>query len=148
LRFFVAALIDRLDEVRRQLTGSEASPVEAIDRLLATLLAQPSAGIVAQFEAYLEAARRPEVRREVAQVIAALERLAQALLEAAGAERPATGARALVALIDGFALHRVAWPNRRGDRQALRRALVDLLAGQLLTEAERASRDARLVEVR
>jgi DNA-binding transcriptional regulator YbjK len=128
MRFFTGELLARLEEVRALMAERRLAPVDAIDALLELLLSQPATTTVAQFEAYLEATRRPELRAEVKRVMVALERLAEALLEATGAARPAESARVFVALLDGFALHRIAWPRRRGDRELLRSAMVDLLA--------------------
>jgi DNA-binding transcriptional regulator YbjK len=144
MRFFTTELLARLEGVRALVVDQRLTPVEAIDALLELLLSQPSATTVAQFEAYLEATRQPEVRAEVKRVMVALERLAEAFLEAAGAARPADGARVFVALLDGFALHRVAWPRRRGERELLRAAMLDLFAAQTLTDEQREQRHARL----
>jgi DNA-binding transcriptional regulator YbjK len=138
MRVFSRELLTQLEVVQGMLTGQELSPTQAVDRLLDLLLSQPHARIVAQFETYLEAARRPEVREEVKQLIKALEGVAAAGLAAAGARSPSEGARAFVALLDGFALHRVAWPGRRREREMLRRAMLDLFVAQTFSDRERA----------
>jgi hypothetical protein len=48
--------------------------------------------------------------------------VAEAALRAAGAQRPAEGARAFVAMIDGLGLHRIA-SGREGDTESALRAL-------------------------
>lgn len=144
LRFFTAELLERLEGVSALIAEQRLTPIEAIDTLLELLLSQPSARTVAQFDAYLEASRRPEVRDEVKRVMVALERLAEAVLDAAGANDPASGARVFVALLDGFALHRIAWPRRHGERELLRAAMTDLFAAQMLTDEQRRQRHARL----
>jgi DNA-binding transcriptional regulator YbjK len=138
MRVFSNQLLTQLEVVRAMLTGRELSPAQAVDRLLDLLLSQPPARIVAQFETYLEAARRPEVREEVKRLIMALEGVAAAGLAAAGAQSPGEAARAFVALLDGFALHRVAWPGRRREREMVRRAMLDLFVAQTLSDRERA----------
>ena len=80
----------------------------------------------------------PSRRSEVKRAIAALERLAEVALTAAGATRPADGARAFVALIDGFALHRLAWPRERRDRTELREAVLALFIAYTMDPGERA----------
>ena len=87
--------------------------------------------MVAQFESYLEATRRPQARAEVKRAMSGFEQLAEAMLTSVGAVRPAEGARMFVALLDGFALHRLAWPGRSGERQLLREAILSLLAAQI-----------------
>jgi DNA-binding transcriptional regulator YbjK len=138
MRVFTGRLLSELEVVRAILTGQELPPIEAVDALLEVLMAQPQARIVAQFETYLEATRREEVREEVRHLIEALEAVAAAGLAAAGARNPTEGARAFVALLDGSALHRVAWPRRRGDREVLREAMIDLFVAQTLDDRERA----------
>jgi DNA-binding transcriptional regulator YbjK len=144
LRIFQAELLAQIEDLQTRTASQRLTPVQAVDALLGVLLAEPASRIVAQFEGYLEAARRPEQRPSVASVIEAFERLAESMLTAAGAQRPAEGARAFVALIYGFALHRVAWPRPRGDRAALRRAMLDLFLLQLLDNEERRDLGSRL----
>jgi TetR/AcrR family transcriptional regulator, regulator of biofilm formation and stress response len=144
LQVFQTELLEQIDALRAQVASQQLTPIEAVDMLLAVLLAEPGPRIVAQFEGYLEASRRPEHRPAVAAVITAFERLAESVLAAAGARRPADAARAFVALVDGFALHRVTWPRPRGDRVALRRAMLDLFLAQLLSDDERSELDVRL----
>jgi DNA-binding transcriptional regulator YbjK len=143
MRVFSSELLTQLEVVQGMLTGQELSPAQAVDRLLDLLLSQPHARIVAQFETYLESARRPEVREEVKRLIKALEGVAAAGLAAAGARSPAEGARAYVALLDGFALHRVAWPGRRREREMLRQAMLDLFVAQTLSDRERTQKYER-----
>lgn len=144
LRVFMAEFVLRLDVVTSAIGERRLAPAEAADLLVRALLAEPRSHVVAQFEAYLEATRRPEPPAEVKDAIAALERLARATLSAAGAARPADGARAFVALTDGFALHRMAWPRGRSDRTQLREAFLSLFIAYTMDADERAGWDARL----
>ncbi len=144
LRVFMADFVERLDAVTTAITEQRLTPAQATDRLVAALLAEPAPRIVAQFEGYLEVTRRAQPPPEVKRAIAALERLAEAALAAAGATRPADGARAFVALIDGFALHRLAWPRGRRDREALREAILSLFIAYTMDARERADWAARL----
>jgi DNA-binding transcriptional regulator YbjK len=118
MRVLAAEEVEALDAIARAVAS--LTPDEVLDRFVGALLAQPAARNVAQFEAYLEVTRRPELREEVGAVLVAFERLAEAALRAAGAARPAEGARAFVALADGFALHRLAHPRGGADAEALR----------------------------
>jgi DNA-binding transcriptional regulator YbjK len=125
LRLFVADSIERLERATAALHTLD--PAKAIDLFVAGLMAVPQQETVAQFETYLEVARRPELAAETRQVIGAYERLAATALELAGVERPAEAARSFVALADGFALARVAQPQRDGHAEALRAGLLALL---------------------
>jgi hypothetical protein len=69
------------------------------------------------------------------------EELAELSLAALGAHRPAQAAAAFVALIDGFALHRLARPDSdRNDAQALFDALQALFLSFAMDEPERERR--------
>lgn len=112
LRVFVAAEIEVLQGITAAIAEEELTADEILDRFVAALLAEPPSHTVAQFEAYLEVTRRPDLRDEIRAVLDAYEALAATTLAAAGAD-PA-GARAFVALADGFALQRLA----RGEQDA------------------------------
>jgi DNA-binding transcriptional regulator YbjK len=144
LRVFMGDFVARLDLLTATIGERRLAPAEAADLLVRALLAEPRSRVVAQFEAYLEVTRRPEPPPEVKDAIAALERLARATLAAAGAPRAAEGARAFVALTDGFALHRLAWPRGRTDRTRLREAFLSLFIAYCMDADERAGWDARL----
>jgi len=85
-------------------------PGRAIEQLVGVLLDEPEAATIAQFETYLEAARRAELRPEIERVLDAFEEPVRVTLSSLGADPTP----AFVALADGFALHRVA---ARRDRQ-------------------------------
>jgi hypothetical protein len=94
---------------------------------VAALTGTPEIHITAQFAAYLEASRRPALQHEVQRAVSACEHLAETALHVIGAQDPHAGARAVVALIDGFALHRLAWPRQTSDTSALTTALRAVL---------------------
>lgn len=143
-RVFSQELLARIDALRELLATQQLTPREALEGLLELIIAEPRAQIIAQFEVYLQASRQPGLTDAVAAVIAGFEALTEAALAFAGARNPQAGARAFVALIDGFALHRAAWPRPQDDRQALRDALLDLFLAQTLSDDERRELDARL----
>lgn len=124
-------LIARIDEVVEGLVGGAASADEVITQLVGLVGGARSTELAAQFEVYLQGARRPELQSVVHQVMAGFERAAEVALRAAGVPRPWEAARAVVALLDGFALHRVAWPRGGADRVALEAGVRALLAGFL-----------------
>jgi DNA-binding transcriptional regulator YbjK len=123
LRFFVGETVARLDALAGALAAQELTVDQAIELFAGALSAVPEREVVAQFEAYLEVSRRPDVRTEVQAAMAAFERLAEAALSAAGVDRAAEAAPAFLALVDGFALQRIV----RGDAP-LRDGLRTLLA--------------------
>ena len=134
-----------LEATAAQVAAEPREPREAMDEFVAVLLAEPEAATVAQFETYLEAARRPELRPEVERVLDAFEELVRATLESLGAPAPRNAARAFVALADGFALHRLAARRDEDHAEALRDGLVALFAGLALQseQAEALSLSAR-----
>ncbi len=83
----------------------------------------------AQLDFYVSAVRMPSLRPHVANVLDAFERLAEKALVAADVPDAAVGARAFVALADGFLLHRRARPRGDVDREALAVGVRALLTG-------------------
>jgi TetR/AcrR family transcriptional regulator, regulator of biofilm formation and stress response len=144
LQAFVTEQVEQLDGLAASIAERGASPDEVADLFAATLVGAPVKHDIAQFEIYLEAARNPEMREAVADALAAFERLAATALKAAGAKRPAEGARAFVALADGFALHRLARPRGEEDVAALREGLRSLAIAYAMEDDERAAWDERL----
>jgi DNA-binding transcriptional regulator YbjK len=138
LRAFVVASIEELDDLTRAVSESALSPAQTVQLLVDTLVAEPRASTIAQFEIYLEAARRSELQAEVKKILASFEDLARSTLRSLGARDPKQGARALVAVADGFALQRLAAPRGRQDMTALRESLLDLLVIQLMSDDDHA----------
>lgn len=142
--FFMAQFAERMDAVTRAISDQRLAPAKAADLIVTLLLSTPEYEITAQFEGYLEATRRPRPVPEVTRTIEALERLAEATLAAAGARNPPDGARAFIAMLDGFALNRLAWPRGTRDRTALRDAILSLFIAYTMDEEERADWARRL----
>jgi DNA-binding transcriptional regulator YbjK len=145
LRTFVADEASRLQELATQLGRDERSPDEVAAALSeAAMPAGPLPWALAQFEAYLEAARGSALREPVAEALAAYEQVATTALAAADAPAAAEVAPAFNALTDGFALHHLARP-RPDDVDGLRRALRLLFLGVLVEhgQADRAVELAR-----
>jgi TetR/AcrR family transcriptional regulator, regulator of biofilm formation and stress response len=128
-----------LEATAARVAAEPREPQEAMEEFVAVLLAEPEAATVAQFETYLEAARRPELRPEVERVLDAFEELVRAALDSLDAPAPRNAARAFVALADGFALHRLGARRDEDHAGALRDALLALFAG-LALQAENAQR--------
>ena len=144
LRTFVADEAARLEAIAEQLDRDADRPDLAAALSEASMPSGPLPWALAQFEAYLQAARDEAMRPPVADALAAYEHVAELALSAAGApaESAAGAAPAFNALADGFALHRLARPQA-GDVAALQRALRLLFLGLLVEQGE-LDRAARL----
>jgi DNA-binding transcriptional regulator YbjK len=116
--------------------------VQEIARRFADSLAARSRDVtIGQFEVYLEAARNPDLRPSVVAALDAFEQLAASALAALGARQPEEAAVAFVALIDGFALHRIARHRPvEEDSVILFEAMRALFIAQVLDEDELAAR--------
>jgi DNA-binding transcriptional regulator YbjK len=114
LKLFVDEEAARLTALVERLEGQDLPPLE-IARLFRSEL-EPD---VAQFELYVEAARRPRLREVARRSIEMYGTVAAAALRAAGEKDPALEPRAFVALFDGYGLHRVAGCDDQGLEDAL-----------------------------
>ena len=132
-----------LADVALSITG--ASATQFAERFAEVLVANPTPTLVAHYQMYLEAGRNPALRPAVADALAAFEDLAARLLAAAGARDPQGAAEAFLALLDGFALHRLARP-RDPDREAaaLFTAMRALFLEQVMDAATREELHERL----
>lgn len=119
------------------------SPADLAARFAAALTASDRTDALAEIEAYLHAARHPELRPVVREAFAAFERVTEAALRAGGSPRAAAGARAFNALADGFLLRHLADPQP-GDEDALREALLSLAIAYAMPDDERERWRARL----
>lgn len=138
--YFFSSMAELLDTAVRHFAAQEesriaeliaAAPTDISPDEVATLLVADAATadrvhVLAGFEVLLHSARHDEPLPPVAELLESRYRLAEAGLRALGAVQPATGARALVALLDGFALQRLAAPAHDDD-EALRQAVVGFL---------------------
>ena len=143
LRLFVDEEVERLGALAERLREAHPAPSTIAELVVAELAAVDPDGNVAQFELYLEASRRPRLHDAAAACVDAYAGAAEAALRAAGASRPAEGARAFVALIDGFALARIA-SGRRESREDLAGSLLDLFIAFAMDPDERAAWRRRL----
>jgi len=119
----------RLDESIRTIVQDNMTAEAAIDHLIDTLLGSSSEDVAAQFEIYLECARRPQLQSAAHQIMVSFERAAESALRGLCIATPGDRARMVVAIIDGFALHRRAWPRGDADRRAMSNALHTVVAG-------------------
>ena len=110
LRLATDERVEQLDALVEAAPDSPPPPGELGQRFLAEIIARPTADILAQFEMYLEAARKPEMQPTAGAAIDAFERVAQHGLARLGEHDDRGMAIAISALVDGFAIHRLARP--------------------------------------
>jgi DNA-binding transcriptional regulator YbjK len=152
MRTAVAARVAELQALATSTSGATAgcsagrsadSPDALASRLASALSSPDRTASLAHMEAYLHAARTPALRAAVGDALASFEAVARSALRAAGAHRPAEGARAFVALADGFLLHLLAHPRPDDERQ-LREAIRALFIAYAMDDDERRMWDDRL----
>jgi DNA-binding transcriptional regulator YbjK len=128
--------VERLEQLVLDLAPRELSPTDWAREVSATLwedLESEPARAVAFYEFVLEAARRPELREEVARWEVAQLRLAEVGLRAAGSDDPETDAMVVVAAITGLVIAQLGSPHEDFERDVLRPALERLFV-QLTSE--------------
>jgi DNA-binding transcriptional regulator YbjK len=113
-----------------------ASAIAIAERLAEVLASAPTPILVAQYQMYLEAGRNPALQPAVADALAAFEGLAAGVLAALGARDPESTAEAFVALLDGFALHRLARPRDPAREAAALVAAMRALFLEQVMDAE------------
>ncbi|HEV7536482.1 MAG TPA: TetR family transcriptional regulator, partial [Acidimicrobiia bacterium] len=119
LKLHVAERVAELSGMAAMALGDTgASAQDIAERLAEVLAAAPTPILVAQYQMYLEAGRNPALQPAVAEALAAFEGLAAGVLATLGAREPELTAEAFVALLDGFALHRLARPRDRAREAA------------------------------
>jgi TetR/AcrR family transcriptional regulator, regulator of biofilm formation and stress response len=133
----VAGRVDELETIVARAVDVGRS-AEEIGALIAISLADRAPDVViAQFEIYLEAARSEAMRAPVREALDKFEDYAARVLALLGAPDPVRSAPAFLALVDGFALHRLARPrSREVEIDGLRRAMRALLVAEVMPAAE------------
>ena len=139
LKLHVAERVAQLQSLAAvALSTTGASPSEIAERFAEVLVTNPAPILVAQYQLYLEASRNPALQPVVAEALAAFEGLAAGVLATLGAREPQAAAEALVALLDGFALHRLARPRDPArEAAALFSAMRALFLEQIMAPAAR-----------
>ncbi len=129
LAILVDEEIARLGARALEMGEALASPGEAAAALAEVLMpdAEVAGALLAKFEVYLEAARRPVLRATAAQWRVAFTDLAESSLRLAGAAEPARLAPIVVAGIDGILVHELSDGRpHAGDVERLRVRLEQL----------------------
>ena len=136
LDYHVRQRVAQLTAVLGAATEGLTEPGPIADAVARALITSATRDGLAQYEVYLEAARNPELRASVARSMAAFEEVAAARLAALGARDPGHAAKAFVALADGFALHRLAFPQSFDtDLRLLREGLRGLFLSYTTDES-------------
>jgi DNA-binding transcriptional regulator YbjK len=125
----------RVDDTLRKVDEAALGPEDAIDLFLEPLIGTPEKEVVAQFEIYLECTRRPQLQATAHQIMASIERAAEAALRSLGIRHATQRAPMVVAMLDGLALHRRAWPRGAADRRTAREALGTLFEVFVATDS-------------
>ena len=131
LALLATAEIESLAERAALLGGRLGSPGELASGLVEVLAPGTDEGrraLLAKYELYLEAARRPPLRPTAARWISAFTQLAEAALTAIGAPEPPRRAPVMVAAIDGLLVHRLAAPDSESAERVLRERVDELVA--------------------
>ena len=102
-------LLSTVDALVAGLESGEIGREDFTRRLIEHLLGARRQEVVVQFQAYLATKRRPELREPLERALRGFEGATAQGLEAFGVAHPAIAARRFVAVIDVFALHRIAW---------------------------------------
>ncbi|MBJ7330763.1 MAG: TetR family transcriptional regulator [Solirubrobacteraceae bacterium] len=97
----VAAAIQVLED-----TGPQADRGAVLGAVFQAVAAEPSEQ-AAQFELYLESVRRPGLRDVACESLNGYAELGRIAFERLGSDRPEEASRALVAMLDGFAMHQL-----------------------------------------
>jgi DNA-binding transcriptional regulator YbjK len=133
-------IVARVDGVIAQVSDSDLGPQESIERFVDAVLSEPEVDTVAQFEIYLECARRPQLRDTAHRIMASIERGAEASLRALGIQQAPERAPLVVGILDGLALHRRARPlGDQLERQVLTAALEALYRGFVAADLQEAA---------
>ncbi len=146
LKLHVAERVAQLRGMTEMALGATgASAQDIAERLAEVLVAAPTPILAAQYQLYLDAGRNPALQPAVADAVSAFEGFTAQVLTALGARDPAPAAEAFVALLDGFALHRVARPRDQSrEVAALVAAMRALFLDQIMDADTRADLHERL----
>lgn len=109
-----------------------------IDSFVDFIRSEDDPHTIAQFEIYLYASRRPDLRDRVVAILDATRDVARRALIGGGVHHP-LAANAMLALIDGFSLHRIANPggeDLEGLILGLRALMVGLSALEVVGETD------------
>ncbi|MCX4164701.1 MULTISPECIES: TetR/AcrR family transcriptional regulator [Paraburkholderia] len=131
MRTVATRLIAQVEDLIPDFVRADEDVDESINRFAKMLTAVRPAEVAAEFEIYLQCRQRPELQATAHHMMASFEQAAEAALREMGATRPNEAARVMIALLDGFALHRLAWPRGDADRRVLLSGIRALMRAYL-----------------
>ncbi|MEV6238184.1 TetR family transcriptional regulator [Lentzea sp. NPDC051838] len=123
-----AEVVERSDAAVKAMHDTNPSVEQLAEMVTDFLMLSPRTDLVTQFEVYLAVHRRPELGAAVAGVVESYERVISTSLRLVDIDPLPHRVRLVLAMLDGMAVHRVAFP-RDDDREILRAALHDVLRG-------------------
>ncbi|MGI8461718.1 MAG: TetR/AcrR family transcriptional regulator [Solirubrobacterales bacterium] len=123
----MARLGQRADELDPEQFRSPERLAEAMTEILIPSTEGERESLLASYEVYLEAARRPALRATAAHWIGAFNELAANVLAKAGAADPERQAPLLVAALDGILIHQMATGEGPGEHEDERRRIERLI---------------------
>lgn len=133
-------VVGRSDELAELAAAAMSEGRDALEigrRLAVSLVDRATSPILAQFQIYLEAARNPAVRQPVVDALDSFEHMASVIFRSLGARDPDAAATTILAIVDGFALHRLARPQPRDEEiETLVAAMSAVLITQLMSDDE------------
>jgi DNA-binding transcriptional regulator YbjK len=136
LRFHVQEWSASLANMMDSAAKNAKSVRQLGERVVRALIAGDPAVSITVYEVYLEAARNPDLRAVVQESMSAFEEVTAGHLSHLGVRDPRSAAKSFVAIVDGFALHRMANPLPHEEHVE---AMLVTLSGMLL--AHRLDRD-------
>jgi DNA-binding transcriptional regulator YbjK len=128
-------IVARLDELAATFADSDMTVDDYAETLIALAASVERQQVIVQFEAYLAVDRRPELQEPVHRIMLAFEKAIADACAAGGIADPVGVARQLSAVVDGFALHKAAWP--RDDTDEVMTAVLRQMVTHHLAEARR-----------
>jgi len=120
-------VVTAVDELITAATAGVVDEDEFADQLVELMSDARPQLVRVQFEAYLASERRPDLQAPVQEIMRGFDAATAQALRAVGVVDADLVARQFVAVIDGFALHRIAWSRGEEDRAALTAVLRRLL---------------------
>lgn len=135
LRQVVHDRVQAFDAAERAFVLSDGGLSAALEAAVDAIVGQDPVGEAGQVEAYLAAARSPELRSDVSETMSRYVARVQWQLQRIGSVRSDELAWAVVALLDGALVQRIAQVSE-DHRTGLRNGLRALLAAAVLEDEE------------
>jgi TetR/AcrR family transcriptional regulator, regulator of biofilm formation and stress response len=141
LRHYTRQRMQELTELFDEAVNGAVDQSDIGERIATALVRGATRHSLCQYEVYLEAARNPALRDAVESAMAGFEEVAAERLRAFGIRSPRLAAKAFVAVVDGFALHRLAAPLPLADDLEL---MWVTLTGMYVAFADESGQSAKI----